>query len=80
MTPRMVVCKHPKITNSDDFFFSGLNIPRNTSNPVGSTVTPVNAAQVPGLNTRPISLVRIDYAPNGGLTPTLTLILMPLRS
>ncbi|TYH45801.1 hypothetical protein ES332_D11G291300v1 [Gossypium tomentosum] len=51
---------------------AGLNIPRNTSNPVGSTVTPVNVAQIPGLNTLGISLVRIDYAPNGGLNPPHT--------
>ncbi|XP_017976678.1 PREDICTED: germin-like protein subfamily 1 member 16 isoform X2 [Theobroma cacao] len=50
----------------------GLNIPRNTSNPVGSTVTPVNVAQIPGLNTLGISLVRIDYAPNDGLNPPHT--------
>ncbi|KAK1583146.1 hypothetical protein Q3G72_021332 [Acer saccharum] len=41
----------PMLATPDDFFFSGLNIPRNTSNPVGSTVTPVNVAQIAGLNT-----------------------------
>ncbi|XVF57023.1 hypothetical protein PTKIN_Ptkin06aG0169400 [Pterospermum kingtungense] len=66
------VCKDPKIANSDDFFFTGLSIPKNTSNPVGSTVTPVNAAQVPGLNTLGVSMVRIDFAPNGGLNPPHT--------
>ncbi|KAK8271694.1 hypothetical protein V6Z12_D11G279600 [Gossypium hirsutum] len=35
-------CKDPKLANAEDFFYSGLNIPRNTSNSVGSTVTPVN--------------------------------------
>ncbi|KAK8482722.1 hypothetical protein V6N11_017234 [Hibiscus sabdariffa] len=50
----------------------GLNVPRNTSNPVGSTVTPVNVAQIPGLNTLGISLARIDFAPNGGLNPPHT--------
>uniref|UniRef100_A0A2N9EH51 Germin-like protein n=1 Tax=Fagus sylvatica TaxID=28930 RepID=A0A2N9EH51_FAGSY len=58
-------CKDPKLANANDFFFSGLNIPRNTSNPVGSTVTPVNVDQIPGLNTLGISFVRIDYAPYG---------------
>ncbi|XVF06497.1 hypothetical protein REPUB_Repub06bG0053400 [Reevesia pubescens] len=66
------VCKDPKLAKADDFFFSGLNIHRNTSNPVGSTVTPVNVAQIPGLNTLGISLVRIDYAPNGGQNPPHT--------
>ncbi|KAL5768048.1 hypothetical protein ACOSQ2_014831 [Xanthoceras sorbifolium] len=62
-------CKDPKLATPDDFFYSGLNIPRNTSNPVGSTVTPVNVAQIAGLNTLGISLVRIDYAPYGQNQP-----------
>ncbi|KAK8712849.1 hypothetical protein V6N13_148077 [Hibiscus sabdariffa] len=66
------VCRDPKLAKADDFFFSGLSIRRNTSNPVGSTVTPVNVAQIPGLNTLGISLVRIDYAPNGGQNPPHT--------
>ncbi|KAL0343266.1 UNVERIFIED_CONTAM: Germin-like protein subfamily 1 member 7 [Sesamum angustifolium] len=37
----------------------------NTSNPVGSMVTPVNVNQLPGLNTLGISLARIDFAPYG---------------
>ncbi|MBA0605131.1 hypothetical protein Godav_017739, partial [Gossypium davidsonii] len=65
-------CKDPKLAKAEDFYYSGLNIPRNTSNPVGSTVTPVNVAQIPGFNTLGISLVRIDYAPNGGLNPPHT--------
>ncbi|KAK8271685.1 hypothetical protein V6Z12_D11G278600 [Gossypium hirsutum] len=31
-------CKDPKLANAEDFFYLGLNIPRNTSNPVGSTI------------------------------------------
>ncbi|KAM7500507.1 hypothetical protein LguiA_024927 [Lonicera macranthoides] len=58
-------CQDPKIAKADDFFYSGLQIPRNTSNPVGSTVTPVNVAQIPGLNTLGVSLVRIDYGVKG---------------
>ena len=65
-------CKDPKLATPEDFFYSGLNIPRNTSNPVGSTVNPVNVAQIPGLNTLGISLVRVDYAPYGGLNPPHT--------
>jgi len=37
----------------------------NTSNKQGSAVTAVNVAQIPGLNTMGISMVRIDYAPKG---------------
>ncbi|CAA0812047.1 Germin-like protein subfamily 1 member 8 [Striga hermonthica] len=60
-----LLCKDPNQVTADDFFFSGLNRPGNTSNPLGSRVTPVNVNQLPGLNTLGISLVRIDYAPNG---------------
>ncbi|GMP76869.1 hypothetical protein CsSME_00033353 [Camellia sinensis var. sinensis] len=59
------VCNDPKLATSDDFFFSGLLTPQNTSNPVGSMVTPVNVMQILGLNTLGISLARIDFAPYG---------------
>ncbi|KAG8383943.1 hypothetical protein BUALT_Bualt04G0066500 [Buddleja alternifolia] len=59
------ICKNPNMVVADDFFFSGLNIPGNTSNPLGSRVTTVNVNQLPGLNTLGISVVRIDYAPYG---------------
>ncbi|XVE62662.1 hypothetical protein DITRI_Ditri06bG0137200 [Diplodiscus trichospermus] len=65
-------CKDPKLAVADDFFYSGLNKPGNTSNPNGSNVTTVNVDQIPGLNTLGISLVRIDYAPYGGLNPPHT--------
>lgn len=59
------ICKDPNMVVAEDFFFSGLNNVGNTSNPVGSKVTPVNVNQIPGLNTLGVSLVRIDYAPQG---------------
>ncbi|PQQ01149.1 germin-like protein subfamily 1 member 13 [Prunus yedoensis var. nudiflora] len=58
-------CKDPKLVNAKDFFFSGLQNPRNTKNPVGSNVTAVNVDNLAGLNTLGISLARIDFAPNG---------------
>ncbi|KAL8045566.1 hypothetical protein ABFX02_08G122700 [Erythranthe guttata] len=58
-------CKDAKLAQATDFFFSGLHLPGNTSNPVGSKVTPVNVAQIPGLNTLGISLARADFAPWG---------------
>ncbi|OWM63790.1 putative germin-like protein 2-1 [Punica granatum] len=58
-------CKDPKTVQASDFFFSGLHLPGNTSNPVGSKVTPVTVAQLPGLNTLGISLARVDYVPWG---------------
>ncbi|PNT13789.1 hypothetical protein POPTR_011G163800v4 [Populus trichocarpa] len=60
-----LACKDPKEVQADDFSFSGLHLAGNTSNAVGSRATTVNVAQIPGLNTLGISLVRIDYAPWG---------------
>ncbi|XWS57794.1 hypothetical protein CRYUN_Cryun09bG0203900 [Craigia yunnanensis] len=65
-------CNDPKLAKAEDFFFSGLNMPGNTSNQLGSKVTPVNVEQIPGLNTLGISLARIDFAPYGGLNPPHT--------
>jgi quercetin dioxygenase-like cupin family protein len=58
-------CKDPKLVSANDFFFSGLNIPRDTSNPLGSTVTLLNVDKILGLNTLGISLARIDFTPYG---------------
>ncbi|KAF8032112.1 hypothetical protein BT93_D1126 [Corymbia citriodora subsp. variegata] len=64
-------CKDPKMVQADDFFFSGLYLAGNTSNSVGSRVTPVTTAQLPGLNTLGVALTRIDYA-IGGINPPHT--------
>ncbi|XP_071730096.1 putative germin-like protein 2-1 [Rutidosis leptorrhynchoides] len=66
-----VVCKDPKNVTADDFLFKGLNIMGNTSNAVGSIVTPVTVTQLKGLNTLGISMARIDFAP-WGLNPPHT--------
>ncbi|GAU42701.1 hypothetical protein TSUD_43110 [Trifolium subterraneum] len=63
-------CKDPKLANANDFFFEGLG-PGNTSNPLGSRVTPVTVNELPGLNTLGISLARIDFAPRGLNPPHL---------
>ncbi|CAI9782753.1 unnamed protein product [Fraxinus pennsylvanica] len=60
-----VACKNPMSVSANDFSFSGLHLVGDTSNPVGSRVTPVTVVQLPGLNTLGISMVRIDYAPMG---------------
>jgi quercetin dioxygenase-like cupin family protein len=62
-------CKDFKLAKAEDFFFHGLQNPGNTANRVGSNVTTVNVDQIPGLNTLGISIVRIDYAPNGENPP-----------
>uniref|UniRef100_A0A6V7QYG1 Germin-like protein n=1 Tax=Ananas comosus var. bracteatus TaxID=296719 RepID=A0A6V7QYG1_ANACO len=59
------VCKDPNVATPEDFFLPGLDKPGNTMNKVGSSVTLVSAAQLPGLNTLGISLARIDFGPNG---------------
>lgn len=56
-------CKDPKLATANDFFFSVKE--GNTSNPLGSKVTPVTVNEILGLNTLGISLARIDFAPRG---------------
>ncbi|XP_065018369.1 putative germin-like protein 2-1 [Musa acuminata AAA Group] len=60
-----LACKDPKLVKAEDFFFSGLDKPRNTTNKVGSNVTLVNVNRIPGLNTLGISMARVDFAPYG---------------
>ncbi|XP_030552391.1 putative germin-like protein 2-1 [Rhodamnia argentea] len=57
-----LACKDPKTVQANDFFFSGLHLAGNTSNAVGSRVTPVTVGQLPGLNTLGVAVARIDYA------------------
>ena len=59
------ICKDPAIVLVNDFFFSGLNIPRNTRNKVGSNVILLNVDKFPGLNTLSVSLAHLDFAPYG---------------
>ncbi|KAF7127766.1 hypothetical protein RHSIM_Rhsim11G0108700 [Rhododendron simsii] len=46
-------------------------MPKSANNVLGSTVTPANVMQIPGLNTLGVSMARIDFAP-GGLNPPHT--------
>ncbi|KAH6757228.1 RmlC-like cupins superfamily protein [Perilla frutescens var. hirtella] len=62
-------CKDPAIVEADDFFFSGLHLSGNTSNPSGSASTTVSVNQIPGLNTLGMILVRVDLRPNGFFRP-----------
>ncbi|KAL9290252.1 putative germin-like protein subfamily 1 member 2 [Arabidopsis thaliana] len=54
---------------ANDFFYSGLNIPGNTSNRLGASVTDVDVRRIPGLNTLGIAIARLDFAPGGQLPP-----------
>nr|KAJ0188404.1 hypothetical protein LSAT_V11C900496480 [Lactuca sativa] len=60
-----LVCKESRLVQPNDFFYRGLQLMGNTSNAVGSAVTPVTVAELPGLNTLGISMARIDFAPQG---------------
>ncbi|KAE8699236.1 Germin-like protein subfamily 1 member 13 [Hibiscus syriacus] len=72
-------CKDPKLAKAEDFYYSGLNMPRNTSNPLGSTVTPVNVAQIPGLNTLGISLgtLTVGFVTSNPENHLITKVLYP---
>ncbi|OAY63757.1 putative germin-like protein 2-1 [Ananas comosus] len=59
------VCKDPKLAKPEDFLFSGLDKPGNTSNKFGSKVTLIDASKIPGLNTLGVSMARLDVAPHG---------------
>ncbi|XP_050224736.1 germin-like protein subfamily 1 member 16 [Mercurialis annua] len=67
-----LICKDPNHVTADDFYYSGLNIPGNTSNQLGVNVTILTADAIPGLNTNGLTLARIDFAANGGLNPPHT--------
>ncbi|GLT87353.1 hypothetical protein SLE2022_054410 [Rubroshorea leprosula] len=60
------------IAFSRNFIKKWFDKPGNTSNAVGSAVTQAFVEQLPGLNTLGVSLVHIDFAPNGGLNPPHT--------
>ena len=59
------ICKDPNEVTANDFKYSGLDIPGDTSNIFGTKVTQVFAAQVPGLNTLGVGMARVDFAPKG---------------
>ncbi|CAK7357328.1 unnamed protein product [Dovyalis caffra] len=67
--PNSSDCINPKLVKADNFFSGGLHVPGNTSNPSGSAVTSVSVAQIPGLNTLGITLLRFDFAKGGLVTP-----------
>ncbi|CAH8388278.1 unnamed protein product [Eruca vesicaria subsp. sativa] len=62
-------CKDPTLVTSDDFYFSGLNTPGNTTNRLGYSVRDVDVRRVPGLNTLGIAIARFDFAPGSQIPP-----------
>ncbi|GER49651.1 RmlC-like cupins superfamily protein [Striga asiatica] len=63
------ICKDPNTVTSNDFFFSGLNKAGNITSHFGTKVTALFVNQFPALNTLGISMVRIDFAPEGANPP-----------
>ncbi|KAH6812771.1 RmlC-like cupins superfamily protein [Perilla frutescens var. frutescens] len=62
-------CIDPAKVEADNFFFRGLHLPGNTSNPMGAAFTAMTVSQIPGLNTLGIVIARLDFEPNGFLPP-----------
>ncbi|KAJ4790988.1 RmlC-like cupins superfamily protein [Rhynchospora pubera] len=65
----VVACKNLSLVTANDFTFSGLNIPGNTSNKQGFAVNLVTVDQFPGLNTFGVPVKRLDFAPKGLNSP-----------
>ena len=61
-------CKEPAKVTVNDFVYSGLGIPGDTSNIIKAAVTTAFDAQFPGVNGLGISLARLDLAV-GGVVP-----------
>ncbi|CAL5354002.1 putative germin-like protein 2-2 [Camellia sinensis] len=64
-----LACMDAKFVEAKHFFFSGLHVAGNTSNKFGFSIAPVTVAQLPGLNTLGLTMVRFDYAPSGIVPP-----------
>lgn len=54
---------------ADDFFFRGLHLAGNTSNPSGTATAAVAVNQIPGLNTLGLIMLRVDLRRNGFFPP-----------
>ncbi|KAL3527826.1 hypothetical protein ACH5RR_012482 [Cinchona calisaya] len=63
------ICKNPKQVTPDDFLASGFNIPGNTNNSLGFATNMADANRIPGLNTLGLTVLRVDFAPNGVVPP-----------
>ncbi|KAH6812767.1 hypothetical protein C2S51_021785 [Perilla frutescens var. frutescens] len=64
-------CVDPAKVEVDNFFFSGLHLAGNLTNPgsTGTTYAVVYVNQIPGLNTQGMSIARVDIAVNGIIAP-----------
>lgn len=71
VTPSGYPCIMEANVTSDDFAFSGLGVPGNTSNIISAAVTPAFVDQYPAVNGLGLSAARLDLAP-GGVIPMHT--------
>ncbi|CAI9260086.1 unnamed protein product [Lactuca saligna] len=65
-TPLGFPCKDPKKITADDFAFSGLGEPGNTTNPINAYVTPAFTPQFPAVNGLWISMAIPMHTHPGG--------------
>ncbi|KAJ0980776.1 hypothetical protein J5N97_009031 [Dioscorea zingiberensis] len=65
------VCKNPAMVSAEDFFFSGLRMPGDTSNPLGSKFNngPSNAIAIAGLSSQNPGVITIANAVFGSKPP-----------
>lgn len=65
-----LVCVNPATVTGTDFKFTGFEKAGNTSNGLGSAVSPAFAGvNYPALNTQGLGLARLDYAKGGLIAP-----------
>ncbi|KAL6224257.1 hypothetical protein ACLB2K_003112 [Fragaria x ananassa] len=64
-------CKNPANVTVDDFVYSALGVPGNTSNMIKTGITTAFSPQFPGLNGLGVALARADLAV-GGVVPMHT--------
>ncbi|KAK8952687.1 Germin-like protein subfamily 2 member 1 [Platanthera guangdongensis] len=62
-------CKPDASVTSDDFFSTVLSVNLTTNNSMGASASFADPRSFPGLNTLGISMVRVDFAPAGLVTP-----------
>ncbi|CDP14600.1 unnamed protein product [Coffea canephora] len=63
------ICKNPKLVTTDDFVASGFNTPASINNSLGFGVKVADVNLIPGLNTLGLTVLRVDFEPDGVVPP-----------
>ncbi|XP_027076126.1 germin-like protein subfamily 1 member 7 isoform X1 [Coffea arabica] len=63
------ICKNPKQVTTDDFLATGFNTPASTNNSLGFGVKVADVNLIPGLNTLGLTVLRVDFEPDGVVPP-----------